>query len=98
MRQRRAGDALVVLEGIADDEITRVVSAVQKFAADPVEAGRWHSRARFAVSDPEVRRVAPHHPREREEVLAVWEYLERQIEIPKITSIVKWMRTSRAVV
>lgn len=97
-RSRRSADAMVVLEGIADEEITRVVTAVQKFAADPVEAARWHSRARFAVSDAEVRRAAPHHPREREEVLAIWEYLERALDIPKITSIVAWTRKNRAVV
>jgi hypothetical protein len=97
-QQRRSGDAMIVLDGIADDEITRVVSTVQRFAADPIEAGRWHSRARFAVSDPEVRRAAPHHPREREEVLAIWESLDRQVEIPKITSIVSWMRKTKAVV
>lgn len=98
IRHRRAGEAMIVLEGVADDEITRVVSAVQRFATDPIEAGRWHSRARFAVSDPDVRRAAPHHPREREEVLAIWESLDRQIDIQKITSIVGWMRKSKAVV
>lgn len=98
VRTRRAADAAAVLEGVADDEITRVVNAVQRFAADPVEAARWHSRARFAVSDAEVRRAAPHHPREREEVLAIWEYLERAIEISKVASILAWTRKNRAVV
>ncbi|MEA2492060.1 MAG: hypothetical protein QOH21_3852, partial [Acidobacteriota bacterium] len=77
-RQRRAEDAVFTLEGVADDEIARVVTAVQKFAADPIEAGRWQSRGRFAMSDATVRRAAPEHPREREEVLGIWEYLDRQ--------------------
>lgn len=97
-RQRRAEDTVLTLEGISDEEIARVVAAVLKFASDPVEAGRWHSRARFAVSDATVRRAAPEHPREREEVLGIWEYLDRQIEIPKIATIVTWTRNAKAVV
>lgn len=97
-RQRRAEDGVFTLEGVADDEITRVVAALQKFASDPTEATRWQSRARFALSDADVRRSAPDHPREREEVLGIWEYLDRQIEIPKIASIVNWTRKAKAVV
>jgi hypothetical protein len=97
-RQRRAEDAIFTLDGVADDEITRVVAALQKFAADPTEATRWQSRARFALSDADVRRTAPEHPRDREEVLGIWEYLDRQIEIPKIASIVNWTRKAKAVV
>jgi excisionase family DNA binding protein len=97
-RQRRAEDAVFTLEGISDEEIARVVAAVQKFAGDPVEAGRWYSRARFAISDAAARKAAPEHPRDREEVLGIWEYLDRQIEIPKITSIVTWTRKAKAVV
>jgi hypothetical protein len=97
-RQRRAEDAVFTLEGVADDEIARVVTAVQKFAADPIEAGRWQSRGRFAMSDAAVRRAAPEHPRDREEVLGIWEYLDRQIDIPKIATIVTWTKKAKAVV
>lgn len=89
---RRVTDGLVPIEEISDDEIALVTSAVQKFATDPVEAGRWYSRARFAMSDENVRRTAPERPREREEVLGIWEYLDRQVEIPKIAGIVGWIR------
>ena len=84
------------LEGISDDEIALVMGAMQKFADDPVEAGRWYGRARFALSDQSVRRDAPPRPRDREEVLGIWEYLDRQIEIPKITGVVTWLRKARA--
>jgi hypothetical protein len=97
-RQRRAEDGVFTLEGISDEEIARVVAAVQRFAGDPVEASRWYSRARFAISDAAARKAAPEHPREREEVLGIWEYLDRQIEIPKITSIITWTRNAKAVV
>jgi PilZ domain len=89
---RRATDGLVPMEEISDDEIALVTNAVQRFATDPVEAGRWYSRARFALSDENVRRAAPERPREREEVLGIWEYLDRQVEIPKIAGIVGWIR------
>jgi PilZ domain len=89
---RRTTDGLIPVEEISDDEIALVTNAVQKFATDPVEAGRWYSRARFALSDENVRRAAPERPREREEVLGIWEYLDRQVEIPKIAGIVGWIR------
>ncbi|MDQ3283350.1 MAG: PilZ domain-containing protein [Acidobacteriota bacterium] len=91
---RRATDTMSVLSGISDEEMALVTAAVQKFAADPVEASRWYSRARFALSDESVRRAAPDRPREREEVLGIWEYLERQVEIGKIAGVVTWMRTN----
>jgi hypothetical protein len=93
-RQRRSDDAMSVLATASDDEIALVTSAMRKFASDPVEANRWYSRARFALSDENVRRVAPPKPRDREEVLGIWEYLERQVEIEKVASVVAWSRAS----
>jgi hypothetical protein len=89
---RRATDGLVAVEDVSDDEIALVTNAVQRFAEDPVEASRWYSRARFALADETVRRAAPERPREREEILGIWEYLDRQVDIPKIAGIVGWMR------
>lgn len=80
----------------SDEEVASVMKAVQRFATDPVEASRWQARARFSLSDADVRRHAPAKPREREEVLAVWEFLERQVEVPKIVEVMAWMRKSRA--
>lgn len=81
--------------GTSDDEIALVMGAVQKFGSDPLEASRWYARARFAVADENVRAAAPQRPRDREEVLGIWEYLERQVTIPKITAIVAWIRKTR---
>ena len=89
---RREHDALTMLSGIRDEEIALVTAAMQKFANDPVEASRWYARARFALSDENVRRAAPQRPREREEVLGIWEYLDRQVDIPKVVGVVAWMR------
>ncbi|HEX7151550.1 MAG TPA: PilZ domain-containing protein [Thermoanaerobaculia bacterium] len=81
--------------GTTDDEIAMVLGAVQKFSGDPLEASRWYARAKFAVSDENVRRDAPPRPRDREEILGIWEFLDRQIEIPKIIAIVAWLKKTR---
>lgn len=91
--QRRASDATAILAA-SDEEIALITAAMQRFKSDPVEASRWYSRARFALSDENVRRVAPRRPRDREEVLGIWEYLERQIEIEKVANVVAWSRAS----
>jgi Tfp pilus assembly protein PilZ len=93
---RRSTDTMSVISGISDEEMALVTAAVQKFASDPVEASRWYSRARFALSDDTVRRAAPDRPRDREEVLGIWEYLDRQVEIGKIAGVVTWMRSAGA--
>ncbi len=93
---RRATDTMSVISGISDEEMALVTAAVQKFASDPVEASRWYSRARFALSDETVRRAAPDRPRDREEVLGIWEYLDRQVDIGKIAGVVTWMRSAGA--
>ena len=83
-----------MFSGASDDEIAMVTAAIQKFAQDPVEASRWYSRARFALSDEHVRRIAPPRPRDREEVLGIWEYLERQVELEKVAGVVAWSRAA----
>ena len=90
--QVRRGSDAVAVEDISDEEIALVTSAIQRFAANPVEASRWYSRARFSLADENVRKAAPERPRDREEVLGIWEYLDHQVDIPKIAGIVGWMR------
>lgn len=94
--ERRAGSRpTVALEGIPDEEVAMVLGALRRFAVDPVEAHRWYSRGRFALADDEVRRQAPSRPRDREEVLGIWEYLERQVDIPRIHGVLAWSRKAR---
>jgi hypothetical protein len=98
VRERRSTSPITLMpDGVSDEEIAAVLGALQRFASDPVEANRWYSRARFALADEKVRREAPQRPRDREEVLGLWEFLERQIEIPKIAGVVTWMRKAKAV-
>jgi len=92
VRNRRTDDVLAT--GASDDEIAMVTAAIQKFAQDPVEASRWYSRARFALSDEHVRRIAPPKPSDRDEVLGIWEYLERQVELEKVAGVVAWTRAA----
>ena len=95
VRNRRTDDVLTtMLSGASDDEIAMITAAIQKFAQDPVEANRWYSRARFALSDEHVRRIAPPKPSDRDEVLGIWEYLERQVELEKVAGVVAWTRAA----
>ena len=93
-RNRRSDEVTTMFAGASDDEIAMVTAAIQKFAQDPVEASRWYSRARFALSDEHIRRIAPPRPRDREEVLGIWEYLERQVELEKVAGVVAWTRAA----
>lgn len=94
-RNRRSDDILTtMLAGASDEEIAMITSAIQKFAEDPVEASRWYARARFALSDEHVRRTAPPKPRDREEVLGIWEYLDRQVDLEKVAGVVAWTRAA----
>jgi hypothetical protein len=84
------------LRGLSDDEVAAILRAVRKFADDPIEANRWYARGRFATADESVRQALQQHGRDREQVLGVWEYLERRIELRKVAGVVSWMRGTRA--
>ncbi|HYH08000.1 MAG TPA: PilZ domain-containing protein [Thermoanaerobaculia bacterium] len=81
---------------LPDEEVVAIIRAVRRFASDPAEATRWYTRARFAVADDDVRRAAPRSAREREEVVGVWEYLQRRIDLKAVAGVVQWIRNSQA--
>lgn len=89
-------DTPSALRGMSDEEIADILRVVRRFTDDPIEASRWYARARFATSDESVRRALQPHQRDREQVLAVWEFLERRIELKKVAGVVSWMRNTRA--
>ena len=97
-RESGASPQPSALRGLSDDEVASILRAVRKFAADPVEASRWYARARFAMVDEQVRAAIPQRARDREEILGVWEYLERRIDVRKVAGVVSWMRNTRAAV
>lgn len=84
------------LVGLSDEDVAAIIRAYRKFSADPVEAGRWYSRARFAITDDKVRKAAPERAGDREEVLGIWEYLDRRVDIAAVTSVVNWLRQTRS--
>ncbi len=94
MRRRMARNVPKPVSGLADDDVVAIIRAVRKFASDPAEATRWYSRARFAVTDEQVRRDAPRGAREREEVVGIWEYLHRRIDLKVVAGVVQWIRSS----
>jgi len=80
-RQEERKSAIKVVrttQQIPSDQILLVQHARERLRANPEEALKWYNRAKFALAegggnfDP-----MPN----REEVLAVWEYLERTIDV-----------------
>ncbi len=61
------------------DELLLVQHARDQLKIFPDEAIKWYNRARFSVPDSELHSI-PH----KEDVLAVWEYLERSVSLQKI--------------
>jgi hypothetical protein len=92
--RRRTGKLPMPVSGLPDEDVVAIIRAVRKFASDPTEASRWYTRARFAVADEEVRRAAPRGAREREEVVGIWEYLQRRIDLKAVAGVVTWIRSS----
>jgi PilZ domain len=84
------------LRSVSDDEVAAILKALRRLTSDPIEANRWYNRARFALSEPQVRRAAPVRAADREQVLGIWEYLERRIDIGKIAGVVNWSHGARA--
>ncbi|HYI12260.1 MAG TPA: PilZ domain-containing protein [Thermoanaerobaculia bacterium] len=84
------------VSGLPDDDVVAIIQAVRKFASDPAEATRWYTRARFSVTDEDVRRDAPRGARDRDEIVGIWEYLQRRIDLKAVAGVVQWIRRSSA--
>jgi excisionase family DNA binding protein len=91
-----ANTAPAALASLSDDDVASIIRAVRRFSSDPVEAGRWYSRARFALADEDVRKHAPARGRDREEVLGIWEFLGRRLEIKDVAGVMAWLRQTRS--
>jgi len=68
---------------IASDVILLIQHARTLLAANPDEAQKWYNRARFSLPA----KAAPIH--HREEILAVWEYLERSVSIEDVAWVIE---------
>jgi hypothetical protein len=69
------------------DVVLLVQHARDRLRQKPDEAAKWYNRARFAVPDDSFSNI-PH----REEVLAIWEYLERSVDIQTIADVFEMKR------
>jgi hypothetical protein len=92
---RRRNNVPMPVVGLPDEDVVAIIRAVRRFAADPTEATRWYTRARFAVAEEEVRRAAPRNARDRQEAIGVWEYLQRRIDLRAVAGVVAWIRNSQ---
>jgi len=71
---------------VAPDVIRVVERARDRLAASFEEAVRWYNRARFSLAEPWVQREVD-SIRHKEDVLAVWEYLGRTVDIATIARV-----------
>ena len=78
---------------ITQDHMLLVQHARARLLSQPEEAQKWYQRAKYAIThgatNVEIESITEH----REEVLAVWEYLERSLDIPTIARAFEKMRT-----
>jgi hypothetical protein len=70
---------------IPDDVILLVRQTRGRLQDNPAEAVKWYNRAKFSLDQSGVQ------IHERDEVLAIWEYLERSVEIDIIARIIAEM-------
>lgn len=72
---------------ISADQVLLIQHARDRFKAHPQEAMKWYNRARFSMNEEVVKGTADSVMPFKEEVIAVWEYLERTIDLPKIAQV-----------
>ncbi len=64
---------------IDEDTLLLVKQAFSYMKQNPVEATKWYNRAKYALKEGDAPLL--HH---KDDVLAIWEYLERIVTIDKI--------------
>ena len=68
------------------DTALLILQARDRLRANPAEAVKWYNRAKFSIID-NGSPVPTDQLRHREETLAVWEYLERTIDLATIERV-----------
>lgn len=94
--QEEAKPKTPAFSALPDDDVAAIIRTMRMLLSDPVEANRWYTRARFALADEQVRAAAPVRARDREEALAVWEYLGRRIDLKAVAGVLAWIRSTRS--
>lgn len=77
-RSRLTGDA--PMPGLPVDTVNMVRSARNWFLMHPDDAVKWYQRAKMTATE-EMLRIAGAGRLNREDVLAIWEYLERRFDL-----------------
>jgi len=72
---------------ISADQVLLIQHARDRFKSNPQEAMKWYNRARFSMNEQAVKGTSDAMMPFKEEVIAVWEYLERTIDLPKIAQV-----------
>lgn len=75
------------------DQQLMIEHARKQLLADPTEAQRWYQRAKYAITHGG-ENIAGDWIRNREDVLAVWEYLERSVPISTIALVFERARAT----
>jgi len=65
---------------IPTDQLLLIQQARERLKSHPDEAVKWYNRAKFSLQ-------ATEHMHNREEVLAIWEYLDRTVELSVIAQV-----------
>ncbi|HUP50794.1 MAG TPA: hypothetical protein VNA04_18625 [Thermoanaerobaculia bacterium] len=97
MAEKNRPGIRIVSDGpeVPQDQLLLVQHARERLLADPEEAQKWYHRAKYAVTHGATN-IEIESIRNREEVLAVWEYLERSLDIPTIARAFEKMRSTSA--
>jgi hypothetical protein len=94
--QEEAKPKVPTFSALPDDDVAAIIRTMRMLLSDPVEANRWYTRARFALADEQIRAAAPVRARDREEALAVWEYLGRRVDLKAVAGVLAWIRSTRS--
>ena len=78
---------------ITSDQRLLIEHARKQLLSNPDEAQRWYQRAKYAITHGTAS-LAGDDIHNREDVLAVWEYLERSVDVSIIAIVFERMRMS----
>lgn len=76
---------------IPTDQALLIQHARERLRGNPEEALKWYNRAKYAMTANGTY-IATEAIPNREDVLAVWEYLERTVDLPTIVTVFEQMR------
>lgn len=87
-RERSAKPVVKLLHhelDVPSDQALLIQHARERLRLNPDEAQKWYNRAKYALADDGT--PIPEQIRNREDVLAVWEYLERTVPLSTIVRV-----------